>query len=338
MQNHKSTIIKIDNNTIKYTITIKNNQCLHIDNETNNFTQKYLDLVNKKFNLNYKIGTSDPILILFSYNIYKKLNAIIYMNNIFDTEIVYRYIRPDTKLLNIPICFYIDNPWSPNFFHFLVELLPYIIKLNILDTEIPFLISCNENYLDILNYIGIKNPVIPRYENCIYLVKEFIYMESNIQTSLDENINLVLEKFNNVKKVEPDKKYGIIICRSKNRIILNFNQLELYLKNNYKNLEWIIITDDMRPSNYISYFIHSKIIVAPHGAGLVNMMFCDKDVIIIEIMPKGFLNPCFLRLATQCGINRFHTIILNDNDNCNNMIVNIELFDNLVKNLFIDYK
>ena len=50
-------------------------------------------------------------------------------------------------------------------------------------------------------------------------------------------------------------------------------------------------------------FNRADIIVAPHGAGLSNIVFCRADAKVIEIFPPRWMAPCFMTLALSVGCN-----------------------------------
>ena len=47
----------------------------------------------------------------------------------------------------------------------------------------------------------------------------------------------------------------------------------------------------------INIFAGADTVVAAHGAGLTNAIYCHQDVKIIEFMPRSYQNPCFLRIG-----------------------------------------
>ena len=49
-------------------------------------------------------------------------------------------------------------------------------------------------------------------------------------------------------------------------------------------------------------FSQAEIVVAPHGAGLVNMAWARPGTKLVEFMPRGHANPCFMDLCAQAGL------------------------------------
>lgn len=47
----------------------------------------------------------------------------------------------------------------------------------------------------------------------------------------------------------------------------------------------------------VAVFRHAKIIVAPHGAGLANLAFCQRGARVIECFNRAYLNGCFWQIA-----------------------------------------
>ncbi len=48
----------------------------------------------------------------------------------------------------------------------------------------------------------------------------------------------------------------------------------------------------------IAAFRAAKVIVAPHGAGLANLVFCKPDTRIVELFNRSYVNPCYWQLAS----------------------------------------
>jgi len=49
-------------------------------------------------------------------------------------------------------------------------------------------------------------------------------------------------------------------------------------------------------------FADAELVVAPHGAGLANIVFAPRDCGVVELLPDAYANWCFRRLAASCGL------------------------------------
>ena len=57
-------------------------------------------------------------------------------------------------------------------------------------------------------------------------------------------------------------------------------------------------------------FSTATLVVAPHGAGLSNMIFAPSNLVILEIIPNKYANMCFQNLADVLGM-KYHSILGN---------------------------
>lgn len=55
-------------------------------------------------------------------------------------------------------------------------------------------------------------------------------------------------------------------------------------------------------------FHEAEVIVAPHGAGLSNLVFCKPGTHVVEILPPRWMAPCFMALATAAGCDYRHVV------------------------------
>jgi hypothetical protein len=63
-----------------------------------------------------------------------------------------------------------------------------------------------------------------------------------------------------------------------------------------------LFLEELSWRDQINAFRHAKEIVAPHGAGLANLVFCQPGVRIVELFNREYINPCFWRLAGAKGL------------------------------------
>lgn len=81
----------------------------------------------------------------------------------------------------------------------------------------------------------------------------------------------------------------------------------------------------------ITLFSNAEIIIAPIGAGQINLVFCNENTHVIELMAKDFAQPIFNDLANKVGVKYDYLICQSDGKARNfkqgeklNLIVNIE--------------
>jgi len=58
----------------------------------------------------------------------------------------------------------------------------------------------------------------------------------------------------------------------------------------------------------VRLFSEASVVIAPHGAGLTNIVFCQPGAIIIELLAPGYLVPYYWILASEAQLNYFYLI------------------------------
>jgi capsular polysaccharide biosynthesis protein len=49
-------------------------------------------------------------------------------------------------------------------------------------------------------------------------------------------------------------------------------------------------------------FRRARLVIAPHGAGLTNIVACEPGTHVYELLPGAYDNYCYCRLAQACGL------------------------------------
>lgn len=73
----------------------------------------------------------------------------------------------------------------------------------------------------------------------------------------------------------------------------------------------IVHAQDLKFSEQIRIFMSAEKIIAPHGAGLTNMAFCNDDVEIIEVFSSNMLQPDFYQ-RSKFVTNNYQCVIVDD--------------------------
>jgi capsular polysaccharide biosynthesis protein len=117
-----------------------------------------------------------------------------------------------------------------------------------------------------------------------------------------QKISLLREKIS--QKLSFEKNYGILIKRSEPyRSIINHDELLEFLKQEYE-IEWKVF-DKLPFKETTELFSKASMIVAPHGAGLTNMLFSSENITVIEIMDKNDPNVCYWHLSEMLNNNHY---------------------------------
>ncbi|TAF55266.1 MAG: glycosyltransferase family 61 protein [Oscillatoriales cyanobacterium] len=63
----------------------------------------------------------------------------------------------------------------------------------------------------------------------------------------------------------------------------------------------IVFMEDESLEHQIAIVRGAKVVVAPHGAGLINVLFAPAGMVVIELVPESYPHPAFCKLAHFCG-------------------------------------
>jgi capsular polysaccharide biosynthesis protein len=98
-----------------------------------------------------------------------------------------------------------------------------------------------------------------------------------------------------------------------------------------------IFLESMSVAEQAMLFSAAKVVVAPHGAGLTNLVFCNPGTKVIEIFSPCYVNVCYWSLSNQVGIDYYYLLgeVQNPFDGINprtaNILVALDSFANLMK-------
>lgn len=247
-------------------------------------------------------------------------------------------IAPNTDLKNLTCTSIMHLPWSlSSNFHWFVDCLSrvYLLK-KYFQNEITILV--NQNILDYqietLKFCIPKSWHIYKVKkNQKYLIKNFIF-PSFLSRSMSgylnkETINFFRKRIIKGYNIRLTKKkiHNIFISRNKakKRKILNEYLLYKVLKKyNFK----IIHAENLSYKDQVKLFYNARNVIAPHGAGITNILF-SKKINLIEIHSDENVRPHYCLMAMAKNIN-YHPIYFNSekkkNIDSNLVITNKSIF------------
>lgn len=105
------------------------------------------------------------------------------------------------------------------------------------------------------------------------------------------------------KSFEPPKRVFISRKDSPKRGISNEEEVSSLLRC-YGFTEVLMSTLSLEEQ--IVLFNNADVVVAPHGAGLVNLVFGKDDLNVLELIPSNYINDCFYRISVLNQQNYFN--------------------------------
>lgn len=198
----------------------------------------------------------------------------------------------------------IASLWPECYYHWLLEILPklYLIEKSgyKIDQYIfnDIRLSFQKEFLELLK--------IPEDKIIIVNDNNHLKCENLIVTSLPGACgncakwapDFYKQFIKNEKKENSPEKIYISRAKAKKRNIINEKELaELLIKKGFTT----IYSEDLSINQQIELFYNAKIIVAPHGAGLSNLVFSQKNLKVIEIMQPDYLQSCFEVISAIIG-------------------------------------
>jgi capsular polysaccharide biosynthesis protein len=98
--------------------------------------------------------------------------------------------------------------------------------------------------------------------------------------------------------VEVRRRVYISRAQASRRRLINENEIwPLLKKSGFER----VYMEDLSFESQIQIMRETAVLVAPHGAGLTNMIFCSEGTHVVEIADLGFPNPNFYALASALG-------------------------------------
>jgi capsular polysaccharide biosynthesis protein len=93
----------------------------------------------------------------------------------------------------------------------------------------------------------------------------------------------------------------------------------------------VVFLEELELSHQIALFAHAEIIVAPHGAGLTNLIWCNPTAKVIEIFSPSYVNVCFWTIANHVGLKYCYLLGESDqpNDGEDPHLIGEDIFVNL---------
>jgi hypothetical protein len=205
--------------------------------------------------------------------------------------------------------------WDSNYYHWLGEVLARIHLLDRSGIEIDkYLINGKGSaafQAETLSLLDIPKHKIIKSVKGMHLKAKRLIVPSLVPFSLLPFIPHSLAKWaiqylraELMGRVRPTRVEGferIYVSRgdARHRTVTNEARVEELLKAcGFKT----VMTGQMSVADQIRTFASAEIVVAPHGAGLANLMFCRPGVRVLELFAPNYVNPLYWYMSNHIGL------------------------------------
>jgi hypothetical protein len=264
-----------------------------------------------------------------------------------------KFCTPKTKLTNIiPLM----NRLSNNYFHWTAESLTriallvkhnpsfktsYIIAIN---DDAPAFVTDSLHHLigwPLNKIIKIKKNEVAKVDNCIMISYPTLRDKStSMYYAYPPYIFKALNAFafQNINSASNHTPTHFIISRSNanGRNLVNENELLPH----FSAMPLTIV--HLEKLNYVEQvrlFQHAKLIIAPHGAGLTNLLYCNDNTVVVELFPIGRSfnqTSMYYQISKAIGL-RYHILMVKSENAKEDMVADNALIDEM-KGICVDYK
>jgi len=205
---------------------------------------------------------------------------------------------------SIPVVQPLSRAWK-NYYHWVAQTLPAILAG--IDKgpgliALPELTSGQEETIRLLglhDYPRFRIEIGKSYSFRHLKVSDFVAGRSSFEISLH-----MQRVFEEMKSRVPDRgvrdrKLYVTRRGAGHRNVYNEADLSVLLE--HRGFE-VVDPGGYSISEQINLFRGASVIVAPHGAALTNIGFCEPGTIVYELFQSDYANACFNRLAQLVGL------------------------------------
>lgn len=192
-------------------------------------------------------------------------------------------------------------PNEQNYYHWMFDVLPYVVAIQKIDQDVTFLSGAKLTtyQLDSLSDQIETHQLNHVWVNTSNLILPLRRHETGFPTA--SVLKILQEYF--FHKFQPEETCKV------NRIYVSRRNSSRAPKNE-PEIEQVLISlgfrilecNDLSLHDQFKAFQSAEIVIGPHGAGLTNLMFCQKRTKVIELIPSTFHNPCYQHLSSLSGL------------------------------------
>jgi capsular polysaccharide biosynthesis protein len=182
--------------------------------------------------------------------------------------------------------------------HWLLEELPRLLAVRATPLDAVIANVGLPMARDAIARAGFRGEIIPakrdRHWQCERLIVPSFPAQPNLPTR--ESVEAVREFTERSMAGSTGCGAKLYVSRAKARRRRVVNEAELESTLGALGFETVFL-EEMPWTEQIRRFSAAREIVAAHGAGLANLVFCGKGTRVVELFNRDYVNPCFWRVA-----------------------------------------
>ncbi|QGG48804.1 glycosyltransferase family 61 protein [Heliorestis convoluta] len=230
-----------------------------------------------------------------------------------DHALFSQQILPELKTISGTVAVLSQAGWW-NYYHWMFDILPRLALLRHVGWEPDYyIVNHNVNEFkyqeQTLQIVGIPKEKIISPNDDFYVQADLLLVPSHaghIDNMPLWTCQFLREHFLPSRQSQQDSaQRRLYISRAKgsSRRLLNESELVQHLR--FLNFE-VVYLEELTVLEQAKLFASAEAIVASHGAGLTNLVFCQPGTKVFELMSPHYINPVFWGLANQVGLDYYY--------------------------------
>ena len=243
-----------------------------------------------------RVSTKNGLILLESGHVISPhLNSHNYLSgNLHDEVKVLIRKSPES----IPQGFVFVLPKQEYFYHFLIDFLPQILRMNLIVQDLVVLVNSNESTY-VFSYFDLHNLKYERTSAQSISANSVVVVNYSSQNTSKIRSLLVNTKLNTDDLPATPAKIAFLRFRGSRHDDVFESKLQKHLKNNgFK----IYDSDTLNVSEQIKLFSEAAEVFAIHGGVLANLIYCRKGTIVHEIFTHPYRTMFFEALSRDLGL------------------------------------
>ena len=223
-------------------------------------------------------------------------------------------------------------PGATRYFHWLLEILPRFYLLKEMQVDRFYVCGKRSFIRESLELIGLGgDQILPSRKYAHWSADTLVGVTplANSGSVSEETINFLRSLVKEEMKT-PDSPRRIYISRSDARYRGVRNENALLAQLDHYGFERVLLSR-LSFSEQIRLFASAEVVIAPHGAGLANLVFSPPGCTVIEFMPANYVNACFWALSEACGHHYYCIGGVKESGTHNLMNLDLKILDTVCK-------